>query len=168
MQVEENSMQLSKNFSLSEFTKSSTAVRLEIENIPTKRHIENMKYLCEKITQPARDHFGSINISSGYRSKELCLAIGSSVTSFHAIGCADDSEVKAPEVSNFEYLLWIYENCDFTELIAEYFDEDDNKAGWVHSAIQKGRENERTLKLKDKDHNYEVVTIEYLKELYLK
>ena len=159
-------MNLSKNFTLKEFTKSNTAIRLGIENIPTKKHIKNMEYLCESITQPARDHFGRINISSGYRSKELCLKVGSSEKSFHAIGCADDSEVEDEKISNFEYLLWIYENCEFTELIAEYFDVNDNKAGWVHSAIQKGRENERTLKLKDKDHNYEEVDISYLRELY--
>lgn len=159
-------MKLSDNFTLKEMCKSATAVRLGIDNTPTEQHILALKYLCEKIVQPARDHFGRINVSSGYRSKELCNAVGSNDRSFHAIGCADDSEVADEEVSNFEYLLWIYENCDFTELIAEYFDIEDNKAGWVHSAIQKGREGERTLKLKDKDHNYTVVTIDYLKKLY--
>lgn len=160
------SIRLSKNFPLSEFTKSSTATRLGIDNTPTLEHIENMKYLCKKITQPARDNFGRIDISSGYRSSELCLKIGSSSTSFHALGCADDSEVKSHKVSNLEYLIWIHENCDYTELIAEYFDKDDNKAGWVHSAIQEGREHERTLKLKDKNHDYVEASIEYLKELY--
>jgi len=159
-------MKLSDNFTLKGMIKSSTAVRLGIDNTPTEQHIESLKYLCKKIAQPARDHFGRIDVSSGYRSKELCAAVGSNDRSFHAIGCADDSEVADERVSNFEYLLWIYENCDFTELIAEYFDVEDNKAGWVHSAIQKGREGERTLKLKDKGHNYTVVTIEYLKELY--
>ncbi len=119
-------MKLSKNFSVKEFCKSNTATRFGIYNKPTEYHIENMKYLCEKITQPARDYFGRINISSGYRSKELCIKLGSSETSFHAIGGADDSEVEDEEVSNFEYLQWIYDNCDFTELIAEYFDKDDN------------------------------------------
>ena len=159
-------MKLSKNFTLKSFTKSNTATRLGIDNTPTKEHIENMKYLCKKILQPARDHFGIIDISSGFRSVKLCEAIGSSKTSFHAIGGASDSEVRDPKITNFEYLLWIYENCDFSELIAEYFDKDDAKSGWVHSAIQKGREHERVLKLKDKQHNYKIVTIEYLKELY--
>ena len=158
-------MKLSKNFSLVEMTKSNTAIRLGIVNIPTKEHIDNMKYLCETILQPARDNFGRISMSSGYRSVELCEAIGSSKTSFHTLGCASDSEVSDLGVSNFEYLLWIYENCEFTELIAEYFDIDDNKAGWVHAAVKKG-DSRRMLKLKDKDHNYSLVTIERLKELY--
>ena len=161
-------MKLSKNFTSQEFCKSNTATRLGIDNTPTDEHIENMKYLCEKIGQPAREHFGRINMSSGYRSVKLCEAVGSSKYSFHAIGCAKDDELNDADISNFEYLLWIYENCEFTELIAEYFDKEDDKAGWVHSAIQKGREGERTLKLKDKDHNYERVTIDYLKELYEK
>lgn len=158
-------MKLSKNFTLNEYCKSDTATRLGIDNIPTEEHIKNMKYHCETTSQPARNHFGRIRTTSGYRSKELCIAIGSSERSNHAIGCADDSEVVDENVSNFEYLLWIYENCEFKELIAEYFDKDDNKAGWVHKSSQKGN-NKRVLKLKDKNHNYSVVTIEYLKELY--
>jgi len=157
---------LSKNFSLKSFVKSNTAIRLGIDNVPTSAHIENMKYLCAKILQPARDNFGIIDVSSGYRSVKLCEAIGSDKTSFHAIGCAGDSEIRYEKVSNFEYLLWVYEHCEFTELIAEYFDRNNNEAGWVHSAIQKGRENERTLKLKDSRHNYQIVTIDYLKKLY--
>lgn len=158
-------MTLSKNFTLDEFTKSETATRLGIDNTPTAEHIENLKYLCETIVQPARDHFGRINISSGYRSVELCEAVGSNKFSNHARGQADDSEVDDKEISNFEYLLWIYENCEFKELIAEYFDTSDNNSGWVHSSAEKGN-NKRTLKLKDKNHNYEIVTIEYLKKLY--
>ena len=47
--------------------------------------MNNLKLLCEKVLQPVRDHFGQVvTVSSGYRSEELCEAIGSSKTSQHA------------------------------------------------------------------------------------
>ena len=59
---------LSKNLSLSEMTKSTTAKRRGIDNSPTEEHIENMKVLAEKIFQHIREHFGvPFSISSGYR-----------------------------------------------------------------------------------------------------
>ena len=72
-------MKLSANFSLSEMTKSQTAIRKDIDNTPTQEHIDNLKYVAENLLQPIRDHFGKpVTVSSGYRSVELCEAIGSS------------------------------------------------------------------------------------------
>ena len=77
-------MNLSRNFTLSELTKSDTAIRKGINNNPNAEQIEKLKALCENILQPVRDHFGRVKITSGYRSPELCAAIGSSVNSQHA------------------------------------------------------------------------------------
>jgi len=49
--------------------------------------------LCEKILQPVRDHFGRVKVTSGFRSPELCQAIGSSPNSQHARAEAADFEV---------------------------------------------------------------------------
>ncbi len=71
-------MKLSENFSLVELTKSQTAERKGIDNTPSTEHQENLKSLCTSILQPVRDHFSRVvSVSSGYRSEELCLAIGS-------------------------------------------------------------------------------------------
>ena len=72
-------MQLSRNFSLQELIKSDTAIRKGIDNNPNADQIEKLKALCENILQPVRDHFGRVKVTSGYRSPELCSAIGSSV-----------------------------------------------------------------------------------------
>ena len=77
-------MNLSRNFTLSELTKSDTAIRKGINNNPNAEQIEKLKLLCENILQPVRDHFGRVKITSGFRSSELCVAIGSSVNSQHA------------------------------------------------------------------------------------
>jgi uncharacterized protein YcbK (DUF882 family) len=70
-------MQLSKNFYLSELTKSQTASRYGISNQPNSKQIENLKALCSNILQPVREHFGKpVIISSGYRSPLLNARIG--------------------------------------------------------------------------------------------
>ena len=74
-------MELTRNFTLSELTKSDTAIRKGINNNPNAEQIEKLKTLCEKILQPVRDHFGRVKVTSGFRSPELCQAIGSSINS---------------------------------------------------------------------------------------
>ena len=74
-------------------TKSQTAERKGIDNVPNADHIFNLTALCENILQPIRNEFGSFIVSSGYRSPELCEAIGSKATSQHAKGEAADFEV---------------------------------------------------------------------------
>ena len=61
-------MQLSKNFSLLELTKSQTAERKGIDNTPNADHIYNLTALAENILQPVRDEWGSFIVSSSYRS----------------------------------------------------------------------------------------------------
>ena len=84
-------MQLSKHFKLEEFTKSMTATRKGIDNTPGGGDIKNLENDCYEILEPARAKFEKpITITSGYRSEELCEAIGSKKTSQHAKGQAVD------------------------------------------------------------------------------
>ena len=127
-------MKLSNNFSLSELTKSQTAERKGIDNTPSTEHQENLKRLCETILQPIRDHFGQVvSVSSGYRSVELCVAIGSSTGSQHAKGEAADFEIFG--VSNKELADWINKNLTYDQLILEYWNESDPNSGWVHCSF---------------------------------
>ena len=72
-------MKLSNNFSLKELTASQTAERKGINNNPNEDQIEKLKLLCENVLQKIRDHYKRpVTISSGYRSPELCVKIGSS------------------------------------------------------------------------------------------
>ena len=50
-------MRLSKNFTLAEFTKSQTALRLDIDNTPGHEHLDAAIALFDKVVQPVRDHF---------------------------------------------------------------------------------------------------------------
>ena len=92
-------MKLSANFSLAEMTKSQTATRKGIRNEPSTAHVENLIHLAETVLQPVREHFDkAVVISSGYRSPELCEAIGSSSKSQHARGEAADFEIPGVEI----------------------------------------------------------------------
>ncbi len=128
-------MKLTENFSLNELTKSQTAERKGIDNTPSAEHQDNLKSLCEMILQPIRDHFGQVvSVSSGYRSPELCVAIGSSTQSQHAKGQASDFEIFG--VSNKELADYINENLDYDQLILEYWKgEDEPNSGWVHCSF---------------------------------
>ncbi len=71
-------MKLSENFSLNELTKSQTATRKGIDNKPTSEQVENLKALSINILQKIRNHYERpVRVTSGYRSPELCVSIGS-------------------------------------------------------------------------------------------
>jgi len=138
-------MSLTKNFSLIELTKSQTAERKGIDNTPSTEHQENLKRLCETILQPIRDHFGQVvSVSSGYRSVELCTAIGSKTTSQHAKGEAADFEIF--NLSNKELADYIDQNLDYDQLILEYWKESDPNSGWVHCSYTNGSNRKQYLR----------------------
>ena len=87
-------MQLSKHFTLEEFEKSQTATRKGITNKAGSGEIKNLTDLCYEVLEPVRAKFDKpIIITSGYRSPELCEAIGSKATSQHSKGEAVDFEL---------------------------------------------------------------------------
>ena len=123
-------MNLSRNFSLQELIKSDTAIRKGIDNNPNADQVEKLKALCENILQPVRDHFGRVKVTSGYRSPELCTAIGSSVNSQHAKAEAADFEVMGTD--NAELADWIHSNLSYDQLILEYYTPGEPNSGWIH------------------------------------
>ena len=128
-------MKLTKNFSLKELTRSQTADRKGIMNNPNEDQIDKLQVLCEFILQPVRDHFKQVvSVSSGYRSAQLCVAIGSSVNSQHAKGEAADFEISG--VANKQLADYIYKHLDFDQLILEYHDPDEPNSGWVHCSYK--------------------------------
>ena len=123
-------MNLTRNFSLLELTKSDTAIRKGINNNPNAEQIEKLKLLCENILQPVRDHFGRVKITSAFRSVELCLAINSSANSQHAKAEAADFE--CPGVDNAELADWIHKNLPYDQLILEFYTPGEPNSGWIH------------------------------------
>jgi len=144
-------MKLSGHFSLAELTKSQTATRKGIDNKPTLDHIENLTELCTQVLEPTRRNFGKpMVISSGYRSEELCEAIGSSKNSQHAKGEAADFEMFG--VDNKELAKYIKNNLVFDQLILEFYNPDDPSSGWVHCSYNKEENRKQSLLYNGKDY----------------
>ena len=144
-------MKLSGQFSLAELTKSQTATRKGIDNKPTLDHIENLTELCTHVLEPTRRNFGKpMVISSGYRSEELCEAIGSSKNSQHAKGEAADFEMFG--VDNKELAKYIKNNLVFDQLILEFYNPDDPSSGWVHCSYSKEENRKQSLLYNGKDY----------------
>ena len=127
-------MKLSANFTLKELTKSDTAIRKGISNEPNTDEIEKLKLLCETILQPVRDKFGPVTVTSGYRSPELCVAIGSSINSQHTKAEAVDFEVEG--VDNADVAYWIKDNItNWDQMILEFYTIGEPSSGWVHCSV---------------------------------
>ena len=124
-------MNLTKNFTLSEMTKSETALRLGLENEPDEQQLAALQTLCEKVLQPIRDYFGmGVKVNSALRTLPVNRAIGSSDNSHHVRGMAADIEI--PSIPNAELAEWIVENLDFTQVILEFYTPGVPDSGWVH------------------------------------
>ena len=123
-------MKLSANFSLGELTKSETAIRKGIDNSADEIVTAHLQALVDNVLQPVRDKFGSVRVTSGYRSPLLNSSIGGSKTSHHCYGFAADFEVVG--MDNRELAIWIRDNLEFTQLILEFYTAGDPNSGWVH------------------------------------
>jgi hypothetical protein len=143
-------MQLSKHFTLEEFEKSQTATRKGIKNKAGSGEIKNLGDLCYEVLEPVRIKFDKpVTITSGYRSEELCEAIGSKKTSQHTTGNATDFEIAG--VSNLEVALWIENHCDFDQLILEYYTGEPN-SGWIHVSYKDGSNRKQVLTFDGKSY----------------
>ena len=123
-------MKLSANFSLSELTKSETATRNGISNVPSALVIEKLQDLVTNILQPLRAKFGTVIVTSGYRSPEVNKSVGGSTTSHHCFGYAADFEVLG--MDNKELAVYIRDNLTYTQLILEFYTDGQPESGWVH------------------------------------
>jgi len=141
-------MRLSKNFVLSEITRSNTATRLGISNEPTKEHLENMQRLISNLVQPMRDELGPIRITSGYRSKELNRAIGGSTRSQHCKAQALDLQFWAVGKMNNKVIYdWILNSgLEFDQMINEF------DFAWIHISLkEKGNRKQVLEAYKDEE-----------------
>jgi zinc D-Ala-D-Ala carboxypeptidase len=124
-------MNLTKNFTLEEMTKSETALRHDLENTPNEQEISAMKLLAEKVLQPVRDHFGKgVKVNSGFRHQDVNQKVGGSRNSDHTRGQACDIEI--PGIPNAELAEWIKDNLEYNQLILEFYTPGVPDSGWVH------------------------------------
>lgn len=123
-------MNLSKNFTVDELCKSEIAIRRSIDNTPTETVISNLQALVLNVLQPVRNSLGPITINSGYRSPAVNVAVGGSPTSDHCLGMAADIEIAGYD--NKMLAKFIEQNFKFTQLILEFYEDEQPASGWVH------------------------------------
>lgn len=86
-------MQLTPHFSLEEFTLSSAALALGIDNKPTPEHLENLRKLAHQMEDVRALFDKVIEITSAYRNPQVNAAVGGVPNSAHALGLAADFHV---------------------------------------------------------------------------
>ena len=122
---------ISKHISYKEATRSATALRLGIDNIPNEYQLQNMEMVAKKVFEPLREAVNApIKINSFYRCEELNKAIGGSSKSQHCQGRAIDIDDIYGHVSNAYMYYYIKDNLDFDQLIWEFGTDD--SPDWVH------------------------------------
>lgn len=83
-------MRIAPHFLLSEFTTSTTAAQLGIDNHPIPEILENIMVLANTLEKVRKVLGHPIVITSGYRCPPLNKAVGGVDTSMHMQGCAAD------------------------------------------------------------------------------
>jgi zinc D-Ala-D-Ala carboxypeptidase len=151
-------MRLSKNFTLEELTRSATALRLGINNEPTKEGVIKLTLLATSLLQALRDRIGALRITSGYRSPQLSELIGSSSNSQHCRYEAVDLQYfkrgKMDNIKIFEALIDL--ELDFDQCILEFGDSTEtlnpSYPAWVHLSW-KVSDNRKEVLVAYKDQN---------------
>ena len=151
-------MRLSKNFTLKELTRSNTALRLGIDNEPSKEGVLKLTLLATSLLQPLRNVVGSLRITSGYRSAQLSEAVGSSSNSQHCRYEAVDMQyVKRCKMDNIKiYDALIDLDLDYDQCILEFGNAtehiDPTEPDWIHLSW-KVVDNRRQTLVAYKDEN---------------
>ena len=128
-------IKISKNFSLEELCRSTTAAAKKMRNEPGKEEIVNLTHLALHILQPLRDVIGEpIPISSGYRSPALNKLVGGVTNSQHVTGQAADIAIGGNMTKGKQWFNYIKNNLPFDQLIWEH-----NEQGvyWIHVSYNK-------------------------------
>lgn len=122
---------MSKYFSLSELTRSTTSVKEGIANDPTGEQIKDLYRLMDYLDK-VREAFGkAIIVTSGFRSPRLNKAIGGAPDSQHMKGQAAD--IRPVDFKELRQLFaTIRKVGGFDQLILE---EPAGRTPWIHVSI---------------------------------
>lgn len=116
-----------KYFTMEELTRSETAARLGIRNVPDAEAKRWLEELVEKVLDPLREKWGGpIRVTSGYRCAALNKAVGGVKNSQHLVGQAVDVTVGSVAKNRDLFNLLRASGLPFDQLI------DEKGFSWVH------------------------------------
>lgn len=154
-----------KYFTLNEFVRSETAIRMGINNTPAQWQIDNVNELVDNLLDDLRadweiycKHHGlgspAIRVSSGIRSEALNQAVGGSKTSAHYTGHAADLVPYNGRLDHFKKFCYNWlQDKEFDQMISE--DEDKNGVpGWIHIGYKNRSGQQRKQFLTMKNNKY--------------
>ena len=121
-------------FTYEELIYSETALKKRIRNKTSKAIESNLQRLVDTVLDPLRKAYGrSINVSSGYRSKEVNKAVGGVSNSQHTTGCAADITAGSRSANRELARLIVSLGLPFDQLINE------KDYAWVHVSVADGK-----------------------------
>ncbi len=138
---------LSEHFTLWEMVRSGTAIRNNICNDnPNEEEIRSLKALCHNVLEPLRKRFGTITVTSGWRSKKLNALLGGADDSQHLRGEAADIFISSQELAK-HYILFIRDRTQWDQLIVERFParHRNDPVEWLHVSYTTRRPNRKEI-----------------------
>ena len=132
-----------KYFTFDELIHSDTADRLGIDNSPTCDAINNLDGLVTNVLDRLRSEWGRpIIVTSGYRCKELNVAVGGARNSQHLKGQAVD--IVSDDFEAFRRFVrrWCKDN-EFDQCIFEH----SGGRQWIHISYVEGRNRRQIIDL---------------------
>lgn len=132
-------------FTLEELTKSATARRKGIQNLPNGEQKENLIALVDNVLDPLRKLWGApIIVTSGFRCAKLNRAVGGVAKSQHTKGqAADIRTVENTTMANKRLFdVAMRSGLPFDQLIDEY------GYNWVHISYNPKGNRKQVLHLK--------------------
>lgn len=127
---------ISLHISFYEATRSETAIRRGIQNIPGEKELNAMRLTALMIFEPVRCHFNvPIRVNSFYRNPMVNRLVGGSATSQHMTGEAIDMDaLDHTGLTNKDIFEWIKGNLEWDQLIWEYGNKE--QPAWVHCSYK--------------------------------
>lgn len=148
-------MRVSKYLSYKEVTKSYTAIKRGINNIPSDIQLTRIIEWSRKIFDPIRSFIGApLGCHTIFRCPELNRAVGGAQDSQHQAenGAAGDIDADIYNNSNNEIIFnYIKDNLDFDQLIAEGLHS--GRIEWIHCSYVSPEKNRKEILLMYKEDN---------------
>lgn len=137
---------MTPHFKLEEFTFSSTAVRLGIDNTPSKEVIKNLQILAEGLEDVRTKLDGnSIHITSGFRCLDLNRQLHSKDSSYHVKGLAADMSCPGYGSTDDVMRAIVSSSIEYQQCILEF-------NSWIHIAFPpKGEKAKRQAMIIDRE-----------------
>lgn len=137
-------MKLTEHFTVEEMTKIWQPYNNSLDDIQDEKKREqirkNLTLLCQTYLEPLRICYGTIIVTSGYRSRAVNAALGGAKNSYHLLGKAVDIKCKDFQemVSMASILFHCSNNCFLNyNKLAELIMYERGDSYWIHIAMKK-------------------------------